>query len=119
MDIGLQTTISTILSQLANFFGATIETVTQNAPYWLAKYGWYSVIGNIGGNLFGGAFLAGIAFAAIALISCGILENDTIPPKTTVVICLITFILPIAISLAHCAIAPEIYGLEALINLIK
>lgn len=118
MDSIFQTTLSTVISQLANFFGMTTETIMQNAPYWLAKYGWYSVLGNMGSNIITGIFLALLAFIVVVLICCA-LENDTIPLKTTVVICIIAFILPSVISFAHCAVAPEIYGLEALIKLIK
>ena len=42
----LEQTLNMILSALANFFGTTTENIMANAPMWLAKYGWYSMLRN-------------------------------------------------------------------------
>lgn len=39
MNFELQNTLSTVIQQLASFFGMTTDTIMQNAPEWLAKYG--------------------------------------------------------------------------------
>lgn len=44
MSLTLEQTLASILQSLANFFGVTTQTIMENAPMWLAKYGWYVTV---------------------------------------------------------------------------
>lgn len=118
MDVILQTTLANIFQQLADFFGMTTEAIMQNAPYWLAKYGWYSMISDIPDYVFGGIFLTIAVILIIMLIWVG-MTLEQFPVKIAIIISVIILIFSIAMPIIQCAIAPEIYGLNALINLLK
>ena len=48
MDNVLQTALADAVNSLANFFGTTTEAVMTHAPEFLAKYGWYSTLNDLG-----------------------------------------------------------------------
>lgn len=50
MSLTLEQTLASILQSLANFFGVTTQTIMENAPMWLAKYGWYVTVKDLGFN---------------------------------------------------------------------
>lgn len=52
MSLTLEQTLASILQSLANFFGVTTQTIMENAPMWLAKYGWYVTVKDLGFNIF-------------------------------------------------------------------
>lgn len=54
MSLTLEQTLASILQSLANFFGVTTQTIMENAPMWLAKYGWYVTVKDLGFNIFVG-----------------------------------------------------------------
>ncbi len=56
MSLTLEQTLASILQSLANFFGVTTQTIMENAPMWLAKYGWYVTVKDLGFNIFVGGF---------------------------------------------------------------
>lgn len=60
MNLSLEQTLASILQSLADFFGVTTQTIMENAPMWLAKYGWYVTIKDLGLTIFIGGFI-GIA----------------------------------------------------------
>lgn len=116
----LEQTLNMILSALANFFGTTTENVMANAPMWLAKYGWYVTLKKeLIEWLLGGAFVG--AIIAIIFIMLWTQEHEF--KGLQIAISFMLFIAGtaaiVSIPIIACAIAPEIVGLEAAINLIK
>jgi len=123
--LNLEQVLAQVIQSLASFFGQTTETIAQHAPEWLAKYGWYSALSDLGGNVSLGAII-GFAAAAImfGIIVCiGVWDSWEEVPKglkrllwivpVFVIICFAV------IPLIPCFVAPEIVGLEAVIELIK
>ena len=118
----LEQTLNTILSTLANFFGTTTSVIMENAPEWLAKYGWYiTVVDNLGCSIFGGLLL-GCLLGGIFL---AIWEYNTVNGINAIAIIITIFILLITIATAAfitilpCILSPEIAGLAAIIKLIS
>lgn len=58
MNLSLEQTLASILQSLADFFGVTTQTIMENAPMWLAKYGWYVTIKDLGSTIFMGGFIS-------------------------------------------------------------
>ena len=117
----LEQTLNMILSALANFFGTTTETIMQNAPTWLAKYGWYVTLHNeivdwLLGGFFFGAVLAGLFWF---ILCC----SEVVIGKGVVALIILFFFIGffavLAFPIVTCLIAPEIVGLEAAIKLIS
>lgn len=117
----LEQTLNMILSALANFFGTTTETIMQNAPTWLAKYGWYVTLHNefVGYLLIG--VLLGVIIAGIFLYLCSCIRDDI--GKGAIALAILIFVIVVVIAgsipIITCMIAPEIIGLEAAIKLIS
>ncbi len=119
MTTELQATLSVILQQLANFFGMSVETIAANAPEWLEKYGWYAVWGYIPWFLIIGA-LIGIFIVGATLA----FADDCDFPTGLIILLIILEIVIIMFScvgipLIRCGMAPEFYGLNALLKAIK
>lgn len=121
MSLTLEQTLASILQSLANFFGVTTQTIMENAPMWLAKYGWYVTVKDLGFNIFVGVFIGAIISSIIWFILYLIIEVDfkkwhlhilTFVPILSVII---TVCVPIII----CIIAPEYVGIEALFSLLQ
>lgn len=115
----LQTTLANVIQQLANFFGITTETIMANAPEWLAKYGWYMLWQNLPiAFLICGAivFFISMFIFFVNMDSCVVTST-----RTYLLIGIISFIILlfiIAIMVGQCAISPELYGLNAFLNLL-
>lgn len=126
MDITLQTTLATVIQQLASFMGTTVETIQANAPYWLALYGRYHLISNLGMYLISGAFIA-VLVGICGLLLLGILlEIDVVSAevltkhwKLFFIIGLIVLLSQTIIAIVQYCISPELFGLQALIKMIK
>lgn len=120
VSYGLEETLSSILVSLANFFGTTTETILENAPEWLAKYGWYVTLSDkILDALFGGFFLSSILSIGVF----GVLYELKVSSRK-ILITVFTFfgVILIGSCLFHilpCLVAPEITGLDALIKALK
>lgn len=112
MELTLKTTLATILTQLANFFGMTTEVIMQNAPYWLAKYGAFMMMQNM-------IWAIVLAMFIVVAIMFFIYIPLALDPKHPLQLLVIVFIVSIIICCSICygqyAIAPEIYGLNNLI----
>lgn len=121
MSLNLEQTITTVIQQLANFFGTTAEVISENAPIWLSKYGWYYTLSHLGGDIFVGVLLGLMLNTVIGFIIFGFLGLKITKGTITILtlIFLITFIVVVAIPLITCAVAPEYVGLNALLNLLK
>lgn len=130
MDVTLQTTLSNILQSLADFFGMTTQAIMENAPYWLARYGWYLQLDNITT----GAIVTSICFGVVLTIYGGAyfifwIDSDCDTEKMSkfsrslikyvifgylIIICIICIV-----NLIPCFIAPEMVGIKGLISLIS
>lgn len=119
MDSMLQITLASVIQQLADFFGMTTEVVMQNAPMWLAKYGWFTMMQNLPLAVIIWVVLVGLLFFIIIGVGyeCDWKKNNV------VILCVLGFLLFSLIVFgawfAQCAIAPELYGLNAILKLIK
>ena len=114
-------TLNLIISSLANFFGTTTEKIMENAPYWLAKYGWYKTLRGALPDY----MLSGLLFGIIVLFGFLMIWDMTVhnikPLQIIISIFLfvLVFLLISAIPIITCIIAPEIVGLEEVIKLLK
>lgn len=119
MNFELQNTLSTVIQQLANFFGMTTDIIMQNAPEWLAKYGWYTLMENLPLVILLWVFVVG--GLCVLIIYTGYYCNWK--TKSTVILCTLAFAVFTVVIFgtwyAQCAIAPELYGLNALLRLTK
>lgn len=121
MSLSLEQTFSSILQSLANFFGVTTETIMENAPMWLAKYGWYVTIKDIGSDIFFGVFLSIVAIFILGLMMYGMAEFDykSWHILLFIIIGILTFCITVGVPIITCFIAPEYVGIEALLELIN
>lgn len=119
-DNMLQITFANVIQQLANFFGMTTETIMANAPEWLAKYGWYMLWQKLPSAFVIWGVIIFFVFLIIFFInidSCVAMSK-----RTYLLIGIISFIILlfiITIMVGQCAVSPELYGLNALLNLLK
>lgn len=121
MEHILEETLSTILIQLADFFGTTTAAIQDQLPYFLAEYGRYYTLTEIPGNVCCGTIIGAFFCFGWAFFYCGILE---LPPKKSfvivvVIIAIITCFLAIGIPIITCLMTPELVGVEALISELK
>ena len=117
----LEQTLSSILQSLADFFGVTTQTILENAPMWLAKYGWYITIKDIGINAFLGVFVSWIFILALYLAMYGMaeLEYKKWHMSLFIIIVILVFCITVGIPIITCSIAPEYVGIEALFTLVN
>lgn len=119
MDPLLQTTLANVVQQLANFFGMTTEVIMQNAPMWLAKYGWFALMQNLPSTIILWAFvvIGGIFFIAFtgAWFECKVSSVVKVCIAWGIVLTILIF----ATWFLQCAICPELYGLNKLLVLLK
>ena len=116
MDLTLQTTLASILQSLATFFGTSIEYINEHAVEYLAKYGWYSLVSGASFDIFFGALIGGL----LCILIFGVFEYDTDSPILVFFIAwFVAFMVLFLPSLISCAIAPEFYGAQALINALQ
>lgn len=116
MDLTLQTTLASILQSLAEFFGTSIEYINEHAVEYLTKYGWYSLVDGAPPYIFLGATIG----ALLCVLIFGAFEYDTDHPILIFfILWFVSFAILFLPSLISCAIAPEFYGAQALINALK
>lgn len=121
MSLLLEQTLSSILQSLANFFGVTTQTIMENAPMWLAKYGWYTTAKDIGINILLASLFGGAIIAMLWLLIYLLLEVDYKPGHTAlfVIVGILVFCIIVVVPIISCAIAPEYAGIEALLELVN
>lgn len=119
MDSILQTTLANVIQQLANFFGMTTETIMKNAPMWLAKYGWFTLMKNLPVIVF--LWVLAIAGLFALIIYAGYYCEWKV--KHIISLCTLSFFVSALIIFGawfmQCAVAPEMYGLNAILSLLK
>lgn len=119
MDNVLQTALAETVNSLASFFGTTTEAVMTHAPEFLAKYGWYYTLNEMGFNAFISLLIAGLISAIYFAIVIEFDFENKHPVLTVVGIFIICFMFTAGISIITCAVAPEIVGAHAILDLLK
>lgn len=116
MDNILQTALAEAVSSLANFFGTTTEAIMEHAPEFLAKYGWYTTLNGLPLTALACLFAAGLIYLIIALVAMFEIDHPVLVFFTILIICLI---IGIGSSIITCAVAPEVVGIHAILDLIN
>lgn len=121
MSLTLEQTLASILQSLANFFGVTTQTIMENAPMWLAKYGWYVTVKDLGFNIFVGVFIGAIISSIIWFILYLMIEVDFKKWHLHILtfVSILSVIITVCVPIITCIIAPEYVGIEALFSLLQ
>lgn len=126
MDLKLEPVLANIIQQLANFFGTTTNAVMDNAPEFLAKYGWFTTLSNIGANLFMNVVLMLIVGLLVGFIISFINDEFYYNKETKINLIKWCFgitiagvIIMIVADILPCLIAPELVGLQQLLRLFE
>lgn len=119
MDNVLQTALAEAVNSLASFFGTTTEAIMEHAPEFLAKYGWYSTLNELPLTILGAVLTFGVIciFSSIILLSCGVELNH--PCLLAIVVFVFCLVIGVGIEVVTCAVAPEIVGAHAILELLK
>lgn len=119
MDNVLQTALAEAVNSLASFFGTTTEVVMTHAPEFLVKYGWYSTLNDLDEC----AFISFFIMAVIGLFTVPfVIEFDTEinhPVLKLIGVFIICFVFLAGMKIVTCAVAPEIVGAHAVLELLK
>lgn len=117
----LETTLSEILVQLANFFGTTTAAVQAQLPHFLAEYGQYYTLTQMPWFVLSGTFILGILACGWAGLYYGICECKSTKFFVIglIIIAVIVYSLAIGIPIITCLVAPEFVGIKALIGELK
>ena len=118
MDNVLQTALAEAVNSLASFFGTTTEAIMEHAPEWLAKYGWYSTLNELPLMVIAALLITALIGLFGVLITMG--DMDLKHPILTFG-CIFVFCLVICVGtkILTCAVAPEIVGAHAIMNMLK
>lgn len=120
MDLTLEPVLANICQQLASFFGTTTDAVINNAPEFLAKYGWFSVLSNLGDDIVIGGILlfllSGLLVLLLAIINLW-QRKKLNSVRWGMTFFIISMILNIGSSILPCIVAPEFVGLRYLLRL--
>lgn len=117
----LETTLSEILVQLANFFGTTTTAIQAQLPHFLAEYGQYHTLTEMPWFVLSGTFVFGIIGLGWAGLYYCLCECHSTKPFiiVLVIIAVIVYFLAIGLPIITCLVAPEFVGVEALIKELK
>lgn len=121
MNLSLEQTLASILQSLAEFFGVTTQTIMENAPMWLAKYGLYVTVKDLTSTLFIGVFAGLLLIGIVWFVLYIMMEADYSRWHLLLFILLFVLVVGVMVSvpLITCAIAPEYVGIEALLSLLQ
>jgi hypothetical protein len=90
-----------------------------HAPEFLAKYGWYSTLNNIGLDILLSVLLA-LLVILIGSLVVGLCDVELKHPVfTCTCICVFCLVACVGSSIITCAVAPEIVGAHAILDLLK
>ena len=117
----LETTLSEILVQLANFFGTTTAAVQAQLPYFLAEYGQYHTLTEMPWFVLSGTFVFGFVACGWAGLYYGVCDCHSTKPFVIglIIIAVVVYFLAIGIPIITCLVAPEFVGIEALLRDLK
>ena len=116
MDNILQTALAGAIDSLAGFFGTTTEAIMEHAPEFLAKYGWYDTLSNLPMTILGCILVAALIFLTLELVTLGSIDHHVLIGIIIFVLCIAV---GVAVKLVTCAVAPEIVGAHAILELLK
>lgn len=117
----LETTLSEILVQLANFFGTTTAAIQAQLPHFLAEYGQYHTLTEMPWFVLSGTFILGLLILGWAGLYYGVCERNSTKPFVIglIIIAVIVYFLAIGLPIITCLVAPEFVGIEALMRDLK
>lgn len=119
MDNVLQTALAEAVNSLASFFGTTTEAIMEHAPEFLAKYGWYSTLSNLSGDIFV-ALLLIMLICVLGSLMFMIIDIELEHPLRVIIgLTIVSLVIIIGTKIITCAVAPEIVGAHAILDLIK
>lgn len=118
MDSVLQTALAEAVNSLAGFFGTTTEAVMAHAPEFLAKYGWYSTLNDLGLDVLCSALITLLIFLIGPLFTMGDVELKH-PILMHVGVFIFCLVVCFGSKVITCAVAPEIVGAHAILDLLK
>ena len=116
MDNVLQTALAEAVNSLASFFGTTTEAIMAHAPEFLAKYGWYNTLNNLPLTILG---CLGFAFLIYLMIGVFTMFDIDHPILLGTILVLGCIIIGVGAEIITCAVAPEIVGAHAILDLLK
>lgn len=116
MDNVLQTALAEAVNSLASFFGTTTEAIMAHAPEWLAKYGWYSILNSLSKDIAGYGLITALIILVIELVTMFEAKH---PVFTSIIIMLVFVVCGTGTKILTCAVAPEIVGAHAVLDLLK
>lgn len=121
MEHILEETLSTILIQLADFFGTTTSAIQAQLPHFLAEYGRYYTLTEMPWYVWAGTMIGILICLGWYAFYRGILE--LVPKKPLIIgiiiIVIVVYFLAIGIPIITCLVAPELVGIEALLSEFK
>ena len=117
----LETTLSEILVQLADFFGTTTAAIQAQLPHFLAEYGQYHTLTEMPWFVFSGTFILGLLVLGWAGLYYCVCECDSTKPFVIglIIIAVIVYSLAVGLPIITCLVAPEFVGIEALMRDLK
>lgn len=119
MDNVLQTALAEAVNSLASFFGTTTEAIMEHAPEFLAKYGWYSTLSNLSGDIFC-TLLIIMLICVIGSLMVMIADIELKHPLRVIIgLTIVSLVIIIGTKIITCMVAPEIVGAHAILNLLK
>ena len=116
MDNILQTALAEAINSLASFFGTTTEAIMAHAPEFLAKYGWYHTLNNLPLTILLGVLIALSIFIFIGLVTMFDIQHPALIGTIVLFSCVA---IAVGTKLATCAVAPEIVGAHAIMDLLQ
>ena len=119
MDNILQTALAEAVNGLASFFGTTTEAVMEHAPELLAKYGWYYTLNGLGDCALASFFIMVFIFITVVGFSMFYDTDVEHPVLKSIGIFVAVFVFIAGIKIVTCAVAPEIVGAHAILELLK
>ena len=119
MDNVLQTALAEAVNSLASFFGTTTEAIMAHAPEFLAKYGWYSTLNELPLIILSTVLITALFCLIGSLIVACTYSEIKHPFLIVSSIFIFCLVVGIGIKLITCAVAPEIVGAHAIMELLK
>lgn len=121
MDNVLQIALAEAVNSLASFFGTTTEAIMEHAPEFLAKYGWYSTLSNLPEDIFFTLLIIMLFCLLGSLVIFGLdLDLDLKNPTRAIIgFAIVCLVINVGTKIITCAVAPEIVGAHAVLNLLK
>lgn len=119
MDNILQTALAEAVNSLAGFFGTTTEAVMERAPEFLAKYGWYSTLNELPICIIISALITALIclLGSLILMMCDFEFKHPVLVVSSIFIFIVVIV--IGVKIVTCAVAPEIVGAHAVLELLK